>query len=103
MFDISPGVQISTPMSLDISTKHLPGLIDLVSMPNLEIDHNDRCNVNRLGGASRAAHLIMDCIVANKILNRFFQRVEKKGYPANLMGESVLRFSSTNEFWSVFS
>lgn len=81
MFDISPGVQGSTPMSLDISTKHLPGLIDLVSMPNLEIDHNDRCNVNRLGGASLAAHLIMDCIVANKILNRSFQRVKKRVNP----------------------
>ena len=102
MFDISPGVLGSTPMSLDISTKHLPGLIDLVSMPNLEIDHNDRCNVNRWGGAALAAHLIMDCIVANKILNRSFQRV-KKGYPANLMGESALHFSSTNEFLSVFS
>ena len=32
MFDISPGVLDSTPVSLDISTKHLPGLIDLVSM-----------------------------------------------------------------------
>ena len=49
MFDINPGVRGSTLMSLDISTKHLAGLIDLVSMPNLEIDHNDRCNVNRSG------------------------------------------------------